>query len=589
MKLKSYIYLFIASVVMLLSACSPDDHNLGAVDVTPDDLVEGLAYTVTRDANNPNIIYLESLMGSSYTALWETPQGRSQKQSMTLKMPFPGTYTVTFGVQTRNGVVYGTPVTFTIDDFNADFVTHELWTLLTGGVGSSKTWIPDNGQYGLASGEISYADPSGTVEWNNWTSNWDPAAGQTGDDAIWNSSMTFDLINGANVTVDDQSTGGSGETKGTFMLDTDAHTITFTDAELLHTAGSSIMTSDWKRNLKILNLTENQLRIGILREKATSGEDPWWIIWNFVNKEYADNYEAPAQEIFPTLPDGWREYVEPKTNLVITYKLSGDPAFDWCNLDGSLKKITSVSALSGIEEITLVLNSGTGDYTFTDMNGKEYKGKYTLSDDGIYTFSNALPEIVLSTDGQAIFKTNADRTLRIMSYETSDYTGAVTSLWVGSKELDDQGNMYQYMGYQLVPQVAGAVANYKATLNYFDTGWVFINGDAVFISGNGDYTLSVLGASSTPYGMYLDIEKILKDNPNMDVAIKDIKVDGKSISFDDSAISRGVGDAETTARRYIINPWDATAGTAPNYVFSSSIAVTVTVIMDNGTPFIPAN
>ncbi|NDV94913.1 hypothetical protein D0T84_08285 [Dysgonomonas sp. 521] len=573
-------------MVVLLSACSPDDHSLGAVDVTPDDLVEGIAYTVTHDASNPNIIHLKSLMGSGYTSLWETPQGRSQKQEMTLKMPFPGTYTVTFGVQTRSGVVYGEPVTFTVDDFYAGFVTHELWTMLTGGVGASKTWIPDNGKYGLASGEISYADPGGTVEWNNWTSNWDPAAGQTADDAIWNSSMTFDLINGANVTVDDQSSGGSGLTTGTFMLDTDGHTITFTDAELLHTAGWDNMTSDWKRNLKILNLTENQLRVGILREKATSGEDPWWIIWNFVSKDYADNYEAPAQEVYPTLPDGWRDYVEPKTNLVITYKLSGDPAFDWCNLDGSLKKITSVSALSGIEEITLVLNSGTGEYTFTDMEGKEYKGKYTLSNDGIYTFSDALPQIVLSTDGQAVFKTNADRTLRIMSYETSDYTGAVTSLWVGSQELDDQGNLYQYMGYQLVPQVEGAAATYKSTLNYFDTGWTFIYSDAVFISGNGDYTLSVLGASSEPYGMYLDIEKILKDNPNMDVAIKDIKVDGKSISFDDSAIERGLGDAETTARRYIINPWGATAGTAPNYVFSSSIAVTITVNMDNGTPFI---
>jgi len=572
---------------MLFSACSPDDHSLGAVDVTPDDLVQGLAYTLTADANNPNIIYLESLMESNYTSLWETPQGRSQKNKVTLKMPFPGTYTVTFGVQTRNGVVYGAPATFTIADFNAEFVTHELWTLLTGGVGSSKTWIPDNGKYGLASGEISYADPSKTVEWNNWESNWDPAAGQTGDDAIWNSSMTFDLINSANVTVDDRSSGGSGVTIGTFMLDTDAHTITFTDAELLHTAGSSNMTSDWKRNLKILNLTENQLRIGILREKDTSGEDPWWIIWNFVNKEYADNYEAPAQDIYPVLPEGWRDFVEPKTNLVITYKLSDDTPFDWCNLDGSLKKITSVSALSGIEEITLVLNSGTGEYTFTDMNGKEYKGKYTLNDDGIYTFSDALPEIVLSTDGQAVFKTNADRTLRIMSYETSDYTGAVTDLWIASKDIDDQGNLYQYMGYRFVPQVAGAVATYKSTLNYFDTGWTFINGDPVFISGNGDYTLSVLGASSAPYGLYLDIEKILKDNPNMDAAIKDIKVDGKSISFDDSVIERGVGDAETTARRYIINPWGATAGDAPKYVFNSSIAVTITVIMDNGTPFIP--
>jgi hypothetical protein len=574
---------------MLFSACTPEQYDLGAKDVTPDDLVEGLAYTITHDPVNPNIVYLESKMGNNYTALWEHPQGRSQEKKVTLQIPFDGVYTVRFGVQTRGGVVYGEPATFTIQDFYAGFVTNELWTLLTGGVGASKMWIPDNGKYGLAPGELSYADPGGTVEWNNWSPNWEPAAGFTmaaGDNPIWESSMTFDLINGANVSIDDRSSGGVGQKKGSFMLNTDAHTITFTDVDLLHTAGWSKMTSNWKKDLKILTLTENQLRIGILRQKDTSGEDPWWIIWNFVNKEYADNYEAPAQEIFPTLPEDWRDYVEPKTNLVITYKLSDDKPFDWCNLDGSQKGITNIAARSGVEEVTLVLNSGTGDYSLTDLSGVEHKGKYSLNNEGIYTFSETLPEIELSADGRAIFKSNPDRTLRIMSYETSDFTGGLTDLWLASKELDDQGNLYQYMGYHFVAQTAGAVKSYKATMHFFDTGWTFTVSEPLFIAGDGDYTFVIPGASSAPYGLYLDIQKILKENPNMDVAIKDIKVDGASISFDDTVIDRGIGDDDTTARRYILNPWGATAGDAPKYVFSSTIAVTVTVKMDNGTPFI---
>jgi hypothetical protein len=407
-----------------------------------------------------------------------------------------------------------------------------------------------------------------------------------GDNPIWESSITFNLINGANVQVDDRSTGGVGEKNGSFMLNTDAHTITFTDVDLLHTAGWSNMTSNWKKDLKILTMTENQLRIGILREKDTSGEDPWWIVWNFVNKEYADSYEAPAQEVFPTLPDDWRDYVEPKTNLVTTYKLSDDTPFDWCNLDGSLKGIANISARSGVEEVTLVLNSGTGDYTLTDIAGVEYKGKYSLSDDGIYTFSEALPEILLSTDGRALFKSNADRSLRIMSYETSDFTGGLTDLWLASKELDDQGNLYQYMGYHFVAQTAGAVKSYKGQLSFFDTGWVFLTSEVVFISGDGDYTFEITGSSDIPYGLYLDIQKILKENPNMDVAIKDIKVDGTSIPFDDTVIDRGIGDDETSARRYILNPWGATAADTPYYLFQSGISVTITVKMDNGTPFI---
>ncbi len=589
MRLKSSIYLFIASILMLFSACTPEQYDLDEKDVTPDDLVEGLAYTITHDPVNPNIVYLESKMGNSYTALWEHPQGRSQEKKVTLQIPFDGTYTVRFGVQTRGGVVYGEPATFIIQDFYAGFVTNELWTLLTGGVGASKMWIPDNGKYGLAPGELSYADPGGTVEWNNWSPNWEPAAGFTmaaGDNPIWESSMTFDLINGANVSIDDRSSGGVGQKKGSFMLNTDAHTITFTDADLLHTSGWSHMTSNWKKDLKILTLTENQLRIGILRQKDTSGEDPWWIIWNYVNKEYADNYEAPAQEIFPTLPDDWRDYVEPKTNLVTTYKLSDDKPFDWCNLDGSQKGIANIAARSGVEEVTLVLNSGTSDYTLIDIAGVEYKGKYTLNNEGIYTFSNALPEIQLSADGRAIFKSNPDRTLRIMSYETSDFTGGLTDLWLASKELDDQGNLYQYMGYHFVAQTAGAVKSYKATMHFFDLGWIFTVSEPLFISGDGEFTFVITGASDAPQGLYLDIQKILKENPNMDVAIKDIKVDGASISFDDTVIDRGIGDDDTTARRYILNPWGATAGDAPKYVFSSTIAVTVAVKMDNGTPFI---
>lgn len=578
-----------ASVLLFFHACTPEQYDLGMKDVTPDDLVEGLAYTVTHDADNPNIVYLESKMGDNYTALWEHPQGRSQAKNVTLQIPFDGVYTVRFGVQTRGGIVYGEPTTFTIEDFYAGFVTNELWTLLTGGVGASKTWVPDNGQYGMAPGELSYADPSGTVEWNNWTPNWEPDAGFTigdGEAPIWESSMTFDLINGANVTIDDRSTGGVGEKEGSFMLNTNAHTLTFTDVDLLHTAGWNHMTSDWKRDLKILTLTENQLRVGILREKETSGEDPWWIIWNYVYKEYADNFEPPAQEIYPELPEDWRDYVEPKTNLVTTYKFSDDMPFDWANLDGSVKGINSVPPGSGIDEVTLVLNSGTGDYTITDINGNEYTGKYALSNEGVYTFSEALPEIPLSSDGRALFKSDAERTLRILSYETSDYMGGLTDLWLGSKEFDDQGNLYQYMGYHFVAQTADAVVSYRTMLSFFDIDWNFLESEIIFISEDGDYTFVIEGASDSPYGIFLDIQRILRDHPNMDVAIKDIKVDGASIEFDDDIIDRGIGDQETTARRYILNPWGETVGDTPKYVFNSSISVTVTVTMDNGTPFV---
>ncbi|WP_352422028.1 hypothetical protein [Proteiniphilum sp.] len=600
MKLKSFIYLCIASVIALFSACSPDEYDLGAKDVTPDDLVEGIAYTVTHDANNPNIVYLESKLGASYTPLWSHPQGRSQKQKVTLQIAFPGTYEVKFGVETRGGVVYGNPVTFKVDNFYAEFVSDELWELLSGGVGNAKTWYLDLDAYGLSRyfvGPLFFYGtddswetvtngvklPDGSDSWS-WDADW-PGNSWIMDAADFG-TMTFDLKDGANVVVEHKTISGRGTEKGTYMLDVNEHTLRMTDATPLHDTNRDGVVIDWG-DIKILSLTENTMQLAVLRDAALSGEGACLLVYNFISQDYYDNWTPGEQvEPEPSLPADWRDYVEPKTNRVITYKLSDDTPFDWCNLDGSVKGINTVPARGGIEEVTLVINSGTGEYTITDIDGAEHSGEYTLSNEGIYTFSEALPEMALSADGRAWFKSNADHTLRIMSYETSDYSGGLTDLWLGSQELDDQGNLYQYMGYHFVVQTADAVKSFKATLSFFDENWTFFEAAPLFISGNGDYTFEIKGASDKPYGMFLDIHKILKDNPNMDVVIKDIKVDGTNITFDDGKIDRGEGDDSTTARRYILNPWGETADDAPNYVFNASIVVTVAVTMDNGTPFI---
>ena len=74
----------------MFSACTPDEYEMGSKAFAPEDLVEGVAYSVTHDANNPNIVYLKSLLGPEYTPLWEHPQGRSQEAEVTLQMPFEG-------------------------------------------------------------------------------------------------------------------------------------------------------------------------------------------------------------------------------------------------------------------------------------------------------------------------------------------------------------------------------------------------------------------------------------------------------------------------------------------------------------------
>ena len=585
--MKTSIYASVAAVATLglaLTACTPDEQELGATGYTSDDLVEGIAYSITHDASNPNIIYLKSLLPEQYSCFWTHPQGRTQAREVTLQMPFEGTYSVVFGIETRGGIVTGDAATFTISDFCADFVSNEQWTYLTGGVGKSKKWVPDNGKYGYAAGEMTFANPEETQEFGNWSANWDPGAGYTEMD--FSSYMIFDLDGGAHCQVFD----GTDSQSGTFMLNTDDHTISFTDCELLHSPGWDNRTSNWQKNLNFFELDENHMRIGILREKATSGEDPWWIIWNFVSEDYANSFVYVAPDVYPTLDADWRDYFEQKTNLEMTWLLNEENAFDWCACDGSTKGVSGIYTPSVyLEDFSLTLHSGLGTYSCKAPGDITVEGTYTLDDDGVYTFSAGLPEFALDTEGKVMFGGNQ---LRIMNYDVDAYSGKVNYAWLGIAECDDNDKVYQYLAIQLVPKSEGeTVERYAAAIHYFDAGWTFQTSSDVYITGNGSYTMTIYGNhGDEPYGLYLDVCKILKKNPNCDIVVTDIKVDGNSIEFDDSDIDRGYGDTSgqenADARRYIVNPWGASANYKDLIPFTSELSVTVQVIMDNGTPFI---
>lgn len=456
-----YIYSLMVGVVLLFAACSPEEYELGTKSVTADDLVEGIAYTITHDSENPNIVYLESQMGSAYIPLWEHPQGRSQAQRVTLQIPFEGDYSVTFGVETRGGIVYGEPTTFTINDFCAEFVNDPLWTYLSGGVGNEKEWIYDDGSYGFAAGEMTYADPAATIEWNNWTANWDPGRGHTGDDAIWPSTMTFDLIGGANVRIHSVSSSGETDTQGTFMLNTDDHTITFTDCELLHTPGWSDRSTNWRNNLQLLELDENHMRVGVMRDNS---EGPWWLIWNFVSKEYADNYvPADQPDPEPSLPDGWKDAVSQTVTTRIQWTMSTDVPFDWAYLDGSLMNNFTAgnypdwaTPVADLDQLAMTLDSKDMTYEFAMPDGTTVSGTYELDDKGIYTFSAGVPSYHIG-GGDIMFFANSDNRLRILSLET--ISGNVVGMWLGVRN----GDKEEYVAFHLIPNAGGGSSTPEAT------------------------------------------------------------------------------------------------------------------------------
>ena len=295
------IYLLLLFAATVLAACTPDEYSLGDIDVETTDLTEGNAYKIEPDAGNPNIIYLKSLMGTEYTPLWNHPQGRSQEQVVTLKIPFAGTYEVQFGVETRGGIVYGEKTTFEVREMYAGFISDPLWTLLSGGAGEEKTWYLDLDENGVSR---YFAGPLffyGTDDsWDTVTGNlpaegpdsWNWSPDYPGNSWLMTAadfgSMTFDLKDGANVTVIHKTIPSRGTEKGVYMIDVDNHTLRMTNASLLHDTGRDQHVVDWG-DIRIMSLTENTMQLAVLRDPVLSGDSKCLLVYNFISKEYRDN------------------------------------------------------------------------------------------------------------------------------------------------------------------------------------------------------------------------------------------------------------------------------------------------------------
>lgn len=465
-KLYNILTFLILSVVVYTS-CTPDNYDLEKIDVKSGDLVEGIAYKIEHDATNPNIVYLTSLMDSKYQVLWNHSQGRSQESKVTLKIPFPGIYDVQFGVQTRGGYVYGDSTNFEVEDMYTGFIEDELWSFLTGGVGQSKSWRLDYGDYGLAAGPITYCAPETTwTEWQAGTASigWAPAwSGNTWiiEEADKDSRMTFSLIGGAVMTTH-KVTEGVDES-GTFSLDVDNHTLTTTDATILRSNNFIANATNWNQNLVILELTENQLMVGVRR---TNDEGDYLYVWNFVSDEYAENYvpeDLPDPE--PILPDGWQEDVSKVVSYDIKWVLSPETPFNWANLDGSLMNGDWVSPETypdwtgfnatipeTYSNFSLTINSQDNSLAMVLPDGTESSGTYELDEKGVYTFTGVTPEFNICS--WVNLSTTAENQWRILSIE-KDLSGTVSGMWVGALSTENP----EYMCYKLIPQFVGSGDN----------------------------------------------------------------------------------------------------------------------------------
>lgn len=404
MKIHNHILMLLAAMVMfLVASCSPDDFGFGKKTYSPEDLVEGKAYTVTIEGN---IVKLESKI-SDCTPLWVTPSGRSEQQSLSLELPFAGNYSVTFGVETPGGIVYGDPYQFSLAQNDFSLLSDTKWfyladknykkgdplpdaATLTSGI--SKKWYPLAKDYGIGQSAcpLSAVTPydvlnngKGFTEEEkannvykdiyfgseNWAPNYPYGFDVLTDgenSAYLDSWMEFsmDAQNGCVAKMYRGESGTKGNSTGTnltgkFNLNlTDAKkpTITLTDAYVMHPNNWDDVCNNYATDVQIIELTPYLLQTVT---KRTNSEGNWYIVESFVSEEVVNTDGAciPKDELdikeattpkLPTFEDLNTKLFTTDINGVsfvgtsMTFLANDEAAYDWLWWNGGSSEWQSV-------------------------------------------------------------------------------------------------------------------------------------------------------------------------------------------------------------------------------------------------------
>ena len=511
--MKKSIYLAVAALLML-GSCTPDSHSLDSLSLQPSDLTHGSAFSVTVDAQNT--VTLKSLLDKSYNCYWIHPNGRAQGPVATLQLPFAGKYDVTFGVDTRGGVVYGNPYQFEVTTNNMALLADPLYTYLTGGVGKSKKWVPVDKDYGVGqcTGPVMYCNPddvlndgsnSTDIGINNMKPNWDPGFQSwliPADDPYMDSYMIFSLddVNGCSITEYRGEAGTKGSSTGTTstgkytlnVSDKNHPTLSFSDTYSMHNVGFDDVCSNYTSNIIITELTPYMLQLATMR---TNSEGPWWIIWNFIAADVQDgtvvipsgdvNYLNPSTPVLPTISDLKTKIFTTDINGVeyegaeMTFQVVGDAPYDWMWWNGGSNAWESVTGG----------NYGTNWAPKADEDVVT-ENELTLTKKGTFTYGNQAGSYTID-EGKIIFDqevsfftvTGDSRTIEVKGTEWQVFKcdpGSELVLGVANGK-DTNGNINNYLvanfsykavgggqtGPVNVPFDAAKVNNYIEADKYF--------------------------------------------------------------------------------------------------------------------------
>ncbi len=258
--------------MFLIGACTPieDRDTLGAIVPASD-----FNYTITKDATNDYILYLENNTPGVLFA-WDYAWGTSLRQKDTVRMLVPGDYTIKITATTAGGLVFDEfPVSVTKADPTA--FQDPSWAMLTN-MAAGKTWVWDTDK---------------PAPWGNggfkgcnapcW---WAVSTADLAGRGVGSDEMKFDLNGGRNLTLTAASVPSAGTMKGTFNIDMASQIAGWSVGKLTTTNAvviNGINVNDGNAQFteyNILKLTDTELQLAA----AKAGTGDWGEAWFWLFK-----------------------------------------------------------------------------------------------------------------------------------------------------------------------------------------------------------------------------------------------------------------------------------------------------------------
>lgn len=284
---------WILCLAISMAACTPDS-QVGELGPVPTE--DQVKFTITPNADNPNVVSFRNETPGTITAVWDLATGSATGNTATGSYAIAGEYEVKLTVFTDGGHVSRTQ-TITIAQTNPAMLDIPEYNFLTGGGGNAngKTWVIDRETLGhMGVGPVDGESPI----WWSAPPNDKASEGLYDDEMTFNLNNNFEYIyqNNGNTFVNGGNAPGLGGTAG------DDHTLPYTpptglkwsivdegDKKFLQISNNGFIAYyTGTSRYEILALGENELYLKT--HDAANSANGWWL--RLVPK----GYQAPVQE-----------------------------------------------------------------------------------------------------------------------------------------------------------------------------------------------------------------------------------------------------------------------------------------------------